>query len=117
MPDTPAPIQPDARLKKKSLIVLLITTIVFGLLILPGIGAMIVSPKAFDTSESPANPKLIAFVISLISFPVVAIISITASWTLYFRKRYQTAIWTSLLPLLSLIAGLVTFVIVETFPE
>lgn len=117
MPDMPAPTQPDARLKKRSLIVLLITTLVFGLLIIPGIGAILVSPKAFDASESPANPKLIAFTISLVSFPVVALISIIASWILYFKTRYQTAMWASLLPLLSLLSSLLTFALVEAFPE
>jgi cytochrome bd-type quinol oxidase subunit 2 len=117
MPDTPAPIQRDARLKKKSFIVLLVTTLIFGVLTLPGIGAVMVSPKAFDTSESPANPKLIALMVSLISFPVVAFISIIASWVLYFKSRYRAAIWMSLLPLLPLIAGLLAFILVETFPE
>lgn len=117
MSDTPHPTQPAAHLKKRSLIVLLSTTIIFGLLIVPGVGVMIISPEAFHPAESPANPRLIAFVISLISFPVIAVISIIASWVLYFKGRYQTAMWASLLPLLSLAAGLLTFALVEAFPE
>ncbi len=116
MSDTAASASLDA-LKKRSLMVLLLTTLIFGLLTIPGLGAIMVSPEAFNPSESPANPKLIAFVISLISFPIVAVISIVASWVLYFRKRYRTAIWTSLLPLLSLLSGLLTFMLVEAFPE
>jgi hypothetical protein len=116
MSETPPPSEPAARLKKRSLIVLLSTTIIFGLLIVPGVGVMIISPEAFHPADAPANPRLIAFVISLISFPVVAVISIVAAWVLYFKGRYRTAMWASLLPLLSLGAGLITFALVEAFP-
>ncbi|MEW6130472.1 MAG: hypothetical protein AB1757_25785 [Acidobacteriota bacterium] len=115
MPDASQPIATDA-LKKRSRVILIITTIIFGLLIIPGIGAIIASPLVFTPETSKTNPRLIAFMIALISFPVIATISILASWALYFKKRYRAAMWASLLPGLSILSSLVTYAVVEWLP-
>jgi hypothetical protein len=93
--------------------VLILTSVLFGLLLIPGIGAVMISPMVFDAPEANRNPKLIAFTVALVSYPILAICSILASWIVYALKKYRAAIWISLLPLLSLFAGLVCFILLE----
>ena len=100
---------PDARVKRNALLFLILTSLLFGLLLIPGIGAMMISPMVFDAPDAGKNPKLFAFTLALASYPIVATISIIASWILYAVKKYRLALGISFLPALSLLAGLIFF--------
>src|SRR5437762_2691488 len=103
----------DAKAKRNALLVLILTSILFGLLLIPGIGAVMISPVVFEAPDADKNPKLIAFTMALASYPFVATLSILASWIFYALKKYRAAISISLLPLLSLFAGLICFILLE----
>jgi hypothetical protein len=99
--------------RRKARLTLTLTSLIFGLLLIPGLDAMRISSLAFYTPHSETNPGLIAFAVALISYPVLAIVSIPGSWVLYVLKRYSAAILVSLLPLLSLLAAFLCFLLLE----
>jgi hypothetical protein len=103
----------DAKAKSKARLTLILTSLIFGLLLVPGFGAMMISPMVFDAPDSQKNPRIIAFAVALVSYPILASLSIIGSWVLYALKFYRIAIWISLLPLLSLLAILLCFLLLE----
>jgi hypothetical protein len=107
----PQPI--DAKAKRNALLVVILTSVLFGLLLIPGIGAVMISPVVFDAPDANQNPKLVAFTFALASYPFVTVPAILASWILYALKKYRAATLVSLLPALSLVAGLVCFILLE----
>jgi hypothetical protein len=74
------------------------TTIVFSLLLLPALLMSLFAPMAFDSGQ---NATVWLLVLSIWSFPVVALCSIGLSWFFYKLNRYRSAIAVSLLPLIN----------------
>ena len=111
----PFPVQQpaEAKTKRNARLVLILTSVLFGLLIIPGLGAMTISPMVFDAPDAQQNPKLIAFTVALVSYPILAFLSIIGSWVLYALKHYRIAIMVSLLPLLSIFAAFICFLLLE----
>jgi hypothetical protein len=111
----PFPVQQplDAKLRRNARLTLLLTSILFGLLMIPGVGAVMISPVVFESQASRENPTLVAFTVALVSYPVLALLSILGSWIAYALKRYRTAIAISLLPILPILAALVCFLLLE----
>jgi len=58
------------------------------------------SPMAFDAGPKPG---LWAFVITLLAYPVVVLITIAAAWISFARHAYRLAMWLNLLPIIHLI--------------
>ena len=104
----------DAKAKRRARLTLILTSVLFGLLLVPGFGAMRVFPMVFDAPDSHTNPKLIAFAVAVLSFPILATLSIIGSWILYAMKFYRVALWVSLLPLLAILAAFFCFLLLET---
>lgn len=113
MQQFPIPQPVEAKARRNALLTLILTSVIFGMLLIPGLGAMRVLPVVFDAPESAKNPRLIAFAIALLSYPVLALVSIIGSWTLYAWKRYGAATGVSLLPLLSILAAFICFLLLE----
>lgn len=104
---------PAAKIRRNALLTLILTSVLFGLLIIPGVGVIMISPMVFDAPESQRNPKVLPFVIALVSYPVIAFLSIIGSWILYKLKRYKAAILVSLLPLLPVFIAFIFFLLLE----
>lgn len=94
-------------------IVLLIVTIFFALAIVPAIYISMMSVMLFDAPGSEKNPAVLAFFYTVVSFPILCGVSFT-SWIFFLLKLYKTSVVVSLLPLLSLLAGV--FQLVFTMP-
>jgi hypothetical protein len=111
----PFPVQQpaDAKTRRNALLTLILTSVLFGLLMVPGLGAVTISPIVFDAPDAQQNPKLVAFTIALVSYPILAFISIAGSWILYALKHYRIAMAISLLPLLSIFAAFICFLLLE----
>jgi len=93
---------------KGTLVTLIITTILFLLLITPGVYVAMMSVMLFDAPGSTENPTVVGFFYSIVSFPVMCGLS-PVSWIFYALKLYKTAIIVSLSPVLSIIAIIITF--------
>lgn len=88
---------------KGALITLIIATIVFALAVTPGVYVAMMSVMLFDAPGSTENQSVLNFFYSIVSFPIMCIVS-NVSWIFYAFKLYKTAIFISLSPLLSLLA-------------
>jgi hypothetical protein len=93
---------------KGTLVTLIISTILFLLLIIPGIYVAMMSVMLFDAPGSTENPSVVAFFYSIVSFPVMCGLS-PISWIFYAFKLYKTALFVSLSPILSIIAIIIMF--------
>jgi len=85
-------------------IILIVTSIFFALAIIPGIYIAMMSVMLFDAPGSEKNPAVLAFFYTVVSFPILCGVSFT-SWIFFILKLYKTSVVVSLLPLLSLLAG------------
>lgn len=93
---------------KGALITLIIATIFFSLAVIPAIYVAMMSVMLFDAPGSEKNPSVLAFFYSIVSFPVMCVVS-NVSWIFYALKLYKAAIIVSLSPLLSLLAMAICF--------
>ena len=66
------------------------------------------SVMLFDAPGSTENYSVFAFFYSIVSFPVMCILS-NVNWIYYAFKLFRTAIFVSLSPILSLIAMTILF--------
>ena len=65
-----------------------VTSVVFGLLLVPGFYAAYFSiGLIFSTADHGGYAAFTAFGVALISYPVIASFSIIASWVFYHRQR------------------------------
>ncbi len=95
--------------------VLKVTTGLWLLATVPGIGLAMFSVMLFDAPGSEENPATIALFYSLSTFPVICVVSVVLSWILYRRQWSTVACWIACLPLLNVIAGIGAIVYLETF--
>lgn len=58
----------------------IITTVVWGVLLVPGAAGALLSPMMFDAPGSMNDPQVIAAFVSVVSFPILCVVSIAASW-------------------------------------
>ncbi len=84
---------------------LIVTTIVFGLAGVVGIFPALTSFFLFDAPGSTENPGTIALFVSALSFPLVCVVSVAASWILYWMERFTAARWLALLPIVNILTG------------
>jgi hypothetical protein len=71
------------------------------------------SPMIMDSAGTGGNDTGLWLAFSgAISIPVVIVLSILASWILFFFKRYRAAILINLLPVINLVLVTVGFMIV-----
>lgn len=97
--------------KKISKIILIIATAIFALAIIPGIFTAMMSVMIFD---SGVTTTLIVFYSFIATFPVICFLSFL-SWVFYGFKKYEIAVFISLLPLLNIIGIGIMIVILSVF--
>lgn len=93
--------------RKTAKIILIISTVLFALAIIPGIFVAMMSVMIFD---SGVTTKLIILYSFIATFPVICFLSFL-SWVFYGFKKFGIAIFISLLPILNLIGIIVMFII------
>ena len=72
---------------KGTLIILIVASVVFTLAVTPGVWAAMMSVMLFDAPGSEHNPAVLAFFYTIVSFPILCILSL-ASWIFYAFKLY-----------------------------
>jgi len=98
----------------------IVVTIVWGVLLLPGLLGAALSPMFFDAPGSMDNPAAWMNALVVVSFPVLCLLSIGASWLVWAvgksgstRPSSYAAIAAAGLPLLP-VAYVVAAMVVET---
>ncbi len=86
-------------MKKKLKIWLIVSTVLYGILVILSIPVIIMSPMMFDAPGSLENGVLNMLFASLVVFPVVVIISIIAEWILYNKGKIKISLIFSFLPI------------------
>ena len=76
----------------------LLTTIVWGVLLLPGLLGAALSPMFFDAPGSTSNPAAYINALIVISFPILCAASIVITWLVKGRRAQLTAASLPLLP-------------------
>ncbi len=100
--------------KKSALVTLIIMTALFALLVIPGIWISAFSFMLFDAPGSDSSIFVISLFLSVISFPVLVLVSFS-SWIFFFLKKYKTAVIVSLLPFVSIVSAGFLFAFSEIF--
>ncbi|WP_074408752.1 MULTISPECIES: hypothetical protein [Aquimarina] len=105
-------VNPEKEVKQRNgtRVYLIITSIVFGILILPSIPMIMMSAMLFDSPESENSLPTIILAISLVFYPIIACISIAISWFLFVRKKYLLAIVSASLPILNIGIGIIAII-------
>lgn len=99
---------------KKNMAALIIINIIFGLALIPACVMAMFAPMIFDAPGSQ-NSSLTWFLFyAILSFPVLIVISIVATWIFYFTRHYKLAFWISLMPLLSVGWMVLAFALLQT---
>jgi len=82
---------------------LIAATVLFAIGGLLSLLPAMMSGMMFDAPGSERNPATIAIFVSVISFPVVCVLSILVSWILYRCGRLEAALLASAAPLVNLL--------------
>lgn len=85
------------RRKKVTFVILIITTTVFTLAIIPGIWIAIMSIRIFDSEVTTTLIILFSFIAT---FPLICLLSFI-SWVFYALRKYRFAVFISLMPILN----------------
>ena len=91
-------------------IYLIVASIIFGILILPSLPMIIMSPMMFDSPGSENSIPTITLVISLVAYPFVTVFSIAVSWIAFVKRRHLFAIIAASLPILNILIGIAAIV-------
>ena len=89
-------------MKNKLKIWLIVATSIFGSLTILSLPMVIMSPMMFDAPGSTNNKALLAAFYSLISFPIIVLITIIVAWVLFRNNKLKTSLIISLIPLINL---------------
>lgn len=92
------------------------TSIIFVPVGLLGILGSYVSLFMFDQPGSGGNPFLYAAVFSMFSLPLTCAVSISCSWAFHAHKKYKTARYVALSPLISVGSFLLMWLLAIIFP-
>jgi sterol desaturase/sphingolipid hydroxylase (fatty acid hydroxylase superfamily) len=90
------------------LVLLTIASVVWIVSLAPAAAALLMSPMAFDSGESP---EAWAMIWILLSYPVSVLVSLAGSWWAYARRRHRGALLFALLPLVPVAALFVLFAV------
>lgn len=98
---------PEDPLKRPALIILLVTTPLWGLLFLPATFLALMTTMIFD---HPGEDLCViwTFAITIFTFPLICLISIATSWIAYGAKTFVWAVFLSFLPVINLVLFLIT---------
>ena len=71
----------------------IVVTVIWGILLIPGLLGALLSPMMFDAPGSMQNPAAWANMLIIVSFPCLCILSIIASWIVWrWHKRRATRV-------------------------
>jgi hypothetical protein len=82
-------------------LIVLVSTIIFGLLFIPALGLCALAPMLADAPGSEKVPGVLLMIYSLFAFPVVIVVSLVAAWILFALGMEPVAGWVSLVPVLN----------------
>lgn len=91
------------------------SNVVWGLALIPSLVLLGLSALLFDApgSEESFYSKLLFF--SIGSFPVVSILSVVGAWLFYMLKKTRLSLLSCVLPLVSILLGIVALVLIAIF--
>jgi len=99
LPST-SPSSRKVRARRTALFVLIPATVLLLASLLP-VGTMILfSPMAFDSGPKPG---MWAFIITLMAYPVVVLMTLSAAWICFAKGAYRAAMWLNVIPVIHLI--------------
>ena len=67
----------------------ILTSAIWGVLLLPGLVGALLSPMMFDAPGSMENPAAWINALSIVSFPCLCIVSIATVWIVYGRHKHH----------------------------
>ena len=69
----------------------IVVTAIWGLLMLPGLAMAALSPMLFDAPGSMNDPVAWTDALIVVSFPILCVLSIAATWIVWFWRRQRPA--------------------------
>ncbi len=88
----------------------IIVSVVWGLLFFAGVLAAMMSPMMFDDETALHNPRVVGMFFGVVSFPILCLVSIVATWLTWrftrdaaVLKRRRLPLIAAALPILSII--------------
>jgi hypothetical protein len=100
----------DSRLRRAARLVVIVSTVVFGLVLIPAAMIAPMSVMAFDSGVSAVGALFVALVIG---FPVAIAGAIPGAWVCYRRGAYRAAIGLGLLPLVNVAGVALMFAVLD----
>lgn len=94
---------------------LIIINVFFGLCMIPAFFMALMSVMLFDSPGSTESSLTWTLFFSLISFPILCLLSIPFTWVFYKKEKPKAALWVSLSPLFSVLFIIIAFVLLEVF--
>ncbi len=105
----------EIKKRNNTRIYLIVTSVVFGILILPSLPMIMMSAMMFDSPGSEDSLPTIILVISLVAYPFVSCFSIVTAWILFTNNKNFASIFFASLPILNIIIGIVAIVYMFIF--
>ena len=94
---------------KVNQIILLINTILFSLAFLPAVAFALFSPMVFDAPGSNQNLGIVIYFWSILTFPVVVLVSLGSAWWLHRQGYGWWGVGISFLPWINTVLLIVAF--------
>lgn len=101
----------EESVKNTTSIILILSNVIYGISLLPAFVFILISPMLFDNPNSTKQLSTIILAASILSYPILVIVSIILGWTFYKAKGYIKARWIVLIPLIALAAIVIIFAI------
>lgn len=101
--------------RNKIKVYLIVASIIFGVLILPSLPLILMSPMMFDSPGSEDSITTITLVLSIVTYPIVSFIGIAMSWVLYIKHKNVIALICVNLPILNIIIGIGAIIYLSIF--
>ncbi|MFL1895987.1 hypothetical protein ACJRPK_09815 [Aquimarina sp. 2-A2] len=101
--------------KEVSNIYLVVCTILLTLLAFASLPMAMMSPMLFDSPGSDENMSTVTLFVAVISFPLIVLFAIPGGWMLHHYKRYVLSKIAISLPILNIIIGILSCIILIVF--
>ena len=110
-----SPSTKEIKTRNNTRIYLIVASAIFGILILPSLPMIMMSPMMFDSPGSENSLPTIIFVLSLVAYPFVTVFGIAVSWILFSKKKHLFSILFATLPVFTIIVGLLAIIYMAVF--
>ncbi len=105
----------ETKKRQNTRIFLIVASILFGILILPSLPMIMMSPMMFDSPGSEDSTSTIILVLSLVAYPVITVFGIVVGWILFAKQKYLFSIVFATLPLLNILIGILSVIYMAVF--